>query len=108
MKYTTTPDRDVGSSDSSASGLFEVGETLKCLQYVERRDRRASINAGDLVKVIQAFAFTHEGKQCQDITVQRGHDMPIAVLVAPGRFARVSSPNVGDVARQAAQNTTLP
>ena len=67
---------------------FKVGETLKCLQYVERNDGRSHINVGDLVKVTQAFSFKHEGRDCQDITVQRKDDMPIAVLVVPGRFER--------------------
>lgn len=71
-----------------------AGDTLKCLEYVRRRDGRSHISPGDIVKVTREFAFTYDGKQCQDITVQRGNDMPIDVLVAPGRFARVESPNV--------------
>jgi len=67
---------------------YKVGETLKCLQYVERVDGRSRIEAGQTVKVLQAFSFTHEGRQCQDLTVQHEDDMPIAVLVTPGQFAR--------------------
>lgn len=70
---------------------FEVGEELICTQYVERRDGRASLNVGDLVKVTHAFSFEFEGKPCQDIVVQRGHQLPIACLVAPGRFKRLNS-----------------
>lgn len=68
---------------------FKVGETLKCLQYIERRDRLSRINEGDKVKVIHEFQFKHEGRDCQDLTVQKGTDAPIGVLVAPGRFIRV-------------------
>jgi len=53
--------------------LFKVGETLVCLQYVERRDGASSINVGNLVKVTHAFAFTHDGEQRQDINVVTTH-----------------------------------
>lgn len=72
------------------SELFSVGDTLRCLQTVERKDRRARLREGDIVKVLQAFSFTSGGEQCQDITVQRDGYLPIAVLVAPGRFERVT------------------
>lgn len=68
---------------------FRVGETLRCEQYVERRDRESHIEIGDLVKVTHAFSFEFEGRQCQDLTVQHEDDMPIAVLAEPGRFARL-------------------
>jgi len=70
---------------------FEVGEELICTQYVERRDKRASLNVGDLVKVTHAFSFTYNGEPCQDIVVQRGRNLPIACLVEPGRFKRLTS-----------------
>ena len=68
---------------------FEVGEKLICTCYVERRDGRASINAGDLVEVTHAFSLDYNGGGCQGITVQRGNDLPIACLVEPGRFKRL-------------------
>ncbi len=67
---------------------YAVGETLICTQYVERKDGRSRLNVGDKVEVLQEFQFSHDGKPCQDITVQHDHDMPIAVMVAPGRFRR--------------------
>lgn len=69
---------------------FRVGETLRCLQYVERRDGRSSVNAGNLVKILQEFTFQFEGKTLQDITIQYEDDMPIAVIAEPGRFARLT------------------
>lgn len=68
--------------------FFKVGDSLKCLQYVRRYDRMSEINAGDIVKVTQEFKFEHNGKQYQDVVVQRGRDAPISVLVSPGRFER--------------------
>jgi len=67
---------------------FVVGETLICAQGVERRDGLSHINIGERVKVLQAYQFAYEGKISQDITVQKGSDAPISVLVAPGRFKR--------------------
>ena len=66
---------------------FKVGETLKCLMYVSRRDNRSSLVPGDVVRVTSEFCF---GEDSQDITVQKSHDAPIAVLVAPGRFVRIT------------------
>jgi hypothetical protein len=69
---------------------IRVGDTLKCLIYVDRKDHRSNLNPGDTVKVTHAFAFTCGAKQCQEIVVQKDHDAPIAVLVKPGRFEHIS------------------
>lgn len=82
--------RNLSCMEVKSEPLFQVGETLKCLIHVERRDRRSSISPGDIVKVTQEFAFMYQGKQCQDITVQRGCEAPIAMLSEPGRFERVA------------------
>lgn len=74
----------------SPEASFRVGETLKCLQYVERKDGQSSIKAGDLVKVLQEFTFQFEDKTLQDLTIQHEDDIPIAVIAKPGRFARLT------------------
>lgn len=71
--------------------MFAVGDTLKVLKYVERRDGRSRVNVGDEVRVLTEFKFQFQGKQCQDITIQRGNDLPIAVIVKPGCFERVGT-----------------
>ncbi len=68
---------------------YAIGDTLKSLHHVSRHDGRASIVPGDLVKVIQQFQFTFEGRPCQDITVQKGDSLPITVIAAPGRFEKI-------------------
>lgn len=71
---------------------FKIGDTLKCLRYVQRRDGISEINPGNTVKVIQAYGFTtREGEQLQDIMVQRGHDAPITVIPHAGVFERIES-----------------
>ena len=69
--------------------LYGVGDTLKCLRGFSRRDRRASVNAGAVVRVTQEYKFQYDGKQCQDLTVQYGNDAPIAVLNWPGAFEKM-------------------
>ncbi len=73
---------------AEATELFKVGETLICVKPIERRDRISRAAPGEFVKVLQEFAFKYKGEQCQDITVQRGNDAPIAVLVSSGCFKR--------------------
>ena len=69
------------------STAYKVGDVLKCLRLVRRRDRRSEIKYGDLVRVLQEFSFTGpNSEQLQDITVQRGYDAPIAVIHQAGDF----------------------
>ncbi len=69
--------------------MFKVGDKVKCLIYVSRRDKGSHLNPGDVVTVTQEYIFDYKGEKCQDITVQKGRDMPIAVLAKPGRFEKV-------------------
>ena len=72
------------------SAIYKVGDMLKCLRYVRRRDWGAEIRPGQFVKVLQAYSFTMpDGSQLQDITVQRANDGPIAVIHHEGDFELV-------------------
>lgn len=71
--------------------LFEVGETLVCRTHSQRADGLSEINAGDTVKVLNAFTFTFDGRQIQDLTVQHKNDAPISVLTDYVKFRRVKT-----------------
>ncbi len=68
-----------------------VGETLICVKSIQRKDRISRVAPGEFVKVLSEFSFKYEGEQYQDITIQRGSDAPIAVLVSSGCFKRPST-----------------
>jgi hypothetical protein len=72
---------------------FKPGDTLKSLKHVSRRDGKSSLVPGDIVKVTQVFAFDYDGKKCWDLTVQKDHDAPIAVIYEVDRFERVNKNN---------------
>lgn len=70
--------------------FFKVGETLVCGRHYHRNDRLSEINPGDRVKVLQEYVFIYEGVKTQDLTVQKGSDAPIGIMVEPGSFKRVT------------------
>lgn len=74
----------------SAIELYKVGDTLECLVAFHRNDGKSAIIPGDRVIVTHAFAFGYKGEPCQDLTVRKDYDMPIAVLNGTGRFRKVT------------------
>lgn len=66
---------------------YQIGDKLKVLRYIRRQDGKSELRPGDIVKVLQAYSFTHQGKELQDITVQRANDAHVAIIHHDGDFS---------------------